>query len=186
MYGFGNASFDSIISTIQQVPKQLKSFTLDSFSNNDNEVYMSIGLVLQHGQTEDGAFFKKDFFNRILAFAKTKEIDHIVLNSINRDRRCVMGANPNDYNCTTGVKQEDFEYSDIVAGYEEEDEEDDESLGDEEDDDSDEDDDLSDDEDYDEDEEKDGKVANSAPTTPEDYMIITVGLVFLAYNIFMF
>lgn len=113
-FDFGNYTGDMGDASISAV-EGLKAEVKSAYGYSDTQTYTRIGLSSMNGRTDlPGELVTLDDFRQILAYARDKHLARFAFWSINRDRPCTSGSNPD---ACSGVSQQPYDYTKIVAQY---------------------------------------------------------------------
>lgn len=114
-FDFGDGTTDLVAATKSAVDG-LKDDVAAAYGLSDEEAYAKSGLSSMNGTTDvEGESVSPAGFQEIVDYADSKGLSRVSFWSVNRDRPCDGGGSPGD-SCS-GVDQEEWEFSKILAGY---------------------------------------------------------------------
>ncbi|NEB79951.1 chitinase [Streptomyces sp. SID14478] len=114
-FDFGGAG-QNMGELTKQATDGLKGRVKSAYGYSDDEAYRHSGLSSMNGITDVQETVTTADFETILAYAQEHHLARLSFWSVNRDRPC-PGAYPNDDTCS-GVDQDPWEFTKILAGYE--------------------------------------------------------------------
>jgi chitinase len=113
-FDFGGFSGDMGEATISAV-EGLKAAVKSAYGYSDAETYSRVGLSSMNGITDEaGELVTVSDFQQILAYARQKHLARFAFWSINRDRPCGGGSDPD---ACSGISQQPYDFTKIVAQY---------------------------------------------------------------------
>lgn len=93
----------------------LKALVKNAYGYSDAQTYAHIGLSSMNGKTDvAGETVTVSDFQQILAYANSKHIARFAFWSLNRDRSCGSGSDPD---ACSGISQQPYDFAKIVAQY---------------------------------------------------------------------
>ncbi|MGY1438099.1 chitinase [Streptomyces reniochalinae] len=114
-FDFGDGTTDMAAATKSAVDG-LKNEVKAAYGLSDAEAYGKSGLSSMNGTTDvQGEQVSPGDFQQIVDYAKDKGLSRVSFWAVNRDRSCAGGGSPGD-SCS-GVDQQEWEFSKILAGY---------------------------------------------------------------------
>jgi chitinase len=109
--GFTGDMGDASISAVEG----LKAAVQSAYGYTDAQTYSRIGLSSMNGKTDvAGELVTVSDFQQILAYAQQKHLARFSFWSINRDRPCGGGTDPD---ACSGISQQPYDFTKIVAQY---------------------------------------------------------------------
>jgi chitinase len=109
--GFSGDMGDASISAVEGLKAAVKS----AYGYTDAETYSRVGLSSMNGKTDvAGELVTQSDFQQILAYAQQKHLARFAFWSINRDRPCGAGTDPD---ACSGISQQPYDFTKIVAQY---------------------------------------------------------------------
>lgn len=114
-FDFGDGTTDMAAATKSAVDG-LKDQVKEAYGLSDEEAYKKSGLSSMNGKTDvEGESVSPGDFQEIVDWAESKGLSRVSFWAVNRDRSCAGGGSPGD-SCS-GIDQQEWEFSKILAGY---------------------------------------------------------------------
>jgi hypothetical protein len=109
--GYTGDMGDASISAVEGLKAAVKS----AYGYTDAETYARVGLSSMNGKTDvAGELVTVSDFQQILTYAQSKHLARFAFWSINRDRPCSGGTDPD---ACSGISQQPYDFTKIVAQY---------------------------------------------------------------------
>ncbi len=113
-FDFGGGSTNMGTLTVQAM-EGLKSRVKAAYGYSDATTYAHIGLSSMNGKTDDaGELVRTADFQTMLSYAQQHHIARLTYWSVNRDRQCTTGLDPDS---CSGVSQQQYDYLKIFVQY---------------------------------------------------------------------
>ncbi|NUT33286.1 MAG: carbohydrate-binding protein [Hamadaea sp.] len=113
-FDFGGYTGDMGDASISAV-EGLKTAVKNAYSYSDAVAYAHVGLSSMNGKTDvAGELVTVADFQQILAYAEAKRLARFAFWSVNRDRPCTTGTDPD---ACSGISQQQYDFTKIVAQY---------------------------------------------------------------------
>jgi hypothetical protein len=92
----------------------LKSAVKSAYGYSDDEAYRRIGISSMNGKDDDGKVINLGDFREMLKYAKDHHLARFTFWSVNRDRPCGGGTDPD---ACSGISQRPWDFTKIIAQY---------------------------------------------------------------------
>lgn len=113
-FDFGGGSTNMGTLTVQAM-EGLKSRVKSAYSYSDSQTYSRIGLSSMNGKTDvAGELVRIQDFQTMLSYAQQHHIARLTYWSVNRDRQCGSGTDPD---ACSGVTQQQYDYLKVFVQY---------------------------------------------------------------------
>jgi hypothetical protein len=109
--GFSGDMGDASISAVEGLKARVKA----AYGYTDAQAYARVGLSSMNGHTDEpGETVTVSDFQQILTYAQQKHLARFAFWSINRDRPCGGGTDPD---ACSGISQQQYDFTKVIAQY---------------------------------------------------------------------